>query len=115
MAFTADISALPPVAQPFLTLVNGMPVRSEVRDERVGQAGAVAAAERHLYVGPAEPGVTQRRVDRVERELTSAAAGLPAELRQARADDRHPCAHCWFSRLLSVANRGTGSVATSVT
>ena len=121
IAFTADISALPPVAQPFLTFVNGMPVRPRSAT-RVSARPEPSLPPNATWTSvQASPASTQRRVDRVERELAAGAAGLPAELRQSGSDDRDsgahwpPCLRSARTSASSVANRGTGSAATSVT
>ena len=61
IALTAENSALPPVAQPFLTLVNGIPVKPSSATRVSASPGAVAATERDLDVGQAIPRPPARR------------------------------------------------------
>ena len=53
---------------------------AQLRDERIGQARPVAAAEGHLDIGPREPGVVQGVTDRGDRHLAAGDARLPTEL-----------------------------------
>ena len=89
----AVISAEPPVAQPFLTLMNGHAGEPEHRHRRVGVAGGVRAAGGEVDLLPAEAGVGERGAGGVRGHLQAGDARVAAEGVDAEADDGDVVAH----------------------
>ncbi len=89
----AVVSADPPVAQPFLTLMNGTPVRPSAETVVSALPAGVRAAGGEVDLLPAQAGVGERAAGGDRRHLQAADALVAAERVDAEADDRDVVAH----------------------
>ena len=95
IAFTADINALPPVAQPFLTFVNGIPVRPRSATRVSARPAPSLPPNATCTSVHARPASRSAACDGVEGELAAAAcraAGRTSTGRRRRSRLRCSCA-----------------------
>ncbi len=88
IALTAENNALPPVAQPFLTLVNGIPVRPKSATRVSARPDPSLPPKATWTSGQVSPASSSACTDRGDRHLTPGDARLPTEPGQSGADDR---------------------------
>ena len=89
----AVVSAEPPVAQPFLTLMNGRPVSPRLETEVSALPAGVRSAGGEVDVLPADAGVGERAARGDRRHLQAGDALVAAERVDADADDGDVLAH----------------------
>ncbi len=115
IACTADISALPPVAQPFLTFVKGIPVRPRSETSvsaRPDPSLPPKATWTSVHSSPASRSAAWMAWRPSSRPVSS---GCRPNLDRPIPTIGHAGARPGVHRTGSVANLGTGSAATSVT
>ena len=89
----AVVSAEPPVAQPFLTLMNGTPVSPTHGHHRVGVARGVRAAGGEVDLLPSDTGIREGGANRMGAHLEAGDAGMAPEGMDPQPDDRDVLGH----------------------